>query len=63
MLRFTPGTGGLKNCKKPIITQKMKIIVWGCLIAQIKRLDALVTMQNNLNSLQCTVAKKNFKKN
>ena len=35
----------------------MKIIVWGCLISQMKHLDALITTQN-LNSLKCTVAEK-----
>ena len=40
----------------------MKIIIWGCLIAQIQRLDALITMQKNFNSLQCAVAEK-IKKN
>ena len=38
--------GSEKLLKKNIITKKeIKIIVCGCLIAQMKRLDALVTMQ------------------
>ena len=41
---LTPPTRGLKNCN-PIISQKMKIITWGCLIAQMKRFDALITTQ------------------
>ena len=32
---------------KPIITQKMKIIVRGCLMAQMKRFDVLITRQKN----------------
>ena len=43
-LFLTPPTGGL-NLQKPIIGQKMKIILWGCLIAQMKRFDALITTQ------------------
>ena len=44
------------------MSQKMKIIVWDCLIAQMKRQDALIAMQKNLNSLRCTVNEK-IKKN
>ena len=34
-----------KGSEKPNITQNMKIIVQGCLIAQMKRFDALITTQ------------------
>ena len=40
------------------MTKEMKIIIRGCLIAQMKRLDALVTTQKKPNSLNCTVAEK-----
>ena len=40
----------------------MKIIISGCLIAQMKRLDALVTNKKNPNSSNCTVAEKIRKK-
>ena len=43
IFRFTPATKDLKNFKKTILTQQMKIIVRGCLIAQMKRLVALIT--------------------
>ena len=36
---------GSEKLQKPIISKKMKIIVWGCLIAQMKRFDALITTQ------------------
>ena len=42
---FTPGNRGLKNYKKLIITQKLKTIVRGCLIAQMKCFNALSTTQ------------------
>ena len=42
---FDPPYQGSENFQKPIIGQKMKIIVWGCLIAQMKRFDALITTQ------------------
>ena len=38
--------GSQKWQKKTIINQKMKIIVLGCLIAQMKRFDVLITTQN-----------------
>ena len=41
-LRFTQGS---EKLQKHIISQKMKIIVLGRLIAQMKRFDALVTTQ------------------
>ena len=44
-LIFDPPYRGSENFQKPIISQKMKIIVWGYLIAQIKRFDALITTQ------------------
>ena len=40
----------------------MKIIVWGCLIAQMKRFDALIATQKNPSSLQSPVSKKEEKK-
>ena len=42
---FDPPYQGSENFQKPIIGRKMKIIVWGCLIAQMKRFDALITTQ------------------
>ena len=57
---------GSENFQKPIISQKMKIIVWGCLIAQMKRFDALITTQKNPSSLQGPISlkiKKKCKKN
>ena len=36
---------GSENFQKPIKSQKLKILVWGCLIAQMKRFDALITTQ------------------
>ena len=44
---FDPPYQGSENVQKPIIGRKIKIIVWGCLIAQMKRFDALITMQKN----------------
>ena len=58
---FYPRYGGLKYCKNPIITQKIKIIVWGCLIAQMKRLDALITMQKTLTLCNVPLLKKSRK--
>ena len=40
-----PPYQGSESLKKPIISQKMKIIVWGFLISQMKRFDALITTQ------------------
>ena len=42
---FLPPYQGSEKSQKPIISQKMKIIIWGCLIAQMKRFDALITTQ------------------
>ena len=42
---FYPRFQGSKKLQEPIIIQKIKIIVRGCLIAQMKRLDALITSQ------------------
>ena len=48
--------------KKPIKTPKIKIIIWGCLIAQMKRFDALITTQKKPSSLQGPIPEK-IKKN
>ena len=40
---FWPLYQGSEKLQKPIISRKIKIIVWGCLIAQMKRFDALIT--------------------
>ena len=39
----------------------MKIIVWGCLIAQMKRLDALITTQKTLTLCNVPLLKKSRK--
>ena len=53
---LTPPTRGLK------IRQKRTIIVWGCLIAQMKRFDALITAQKNPTLCKVPFLKK-IKKN
>ena len=42
---FDPVYQGSEKSKNPIITRKMKILLRGCLIAQMKRQDALITTQ------------------
>ena len=62
---LTPSYQVSKNFQKPIIGQKIKIIVWGCFIAQMKRFDALITMQKNPSSLRSPISlkiKKNLQK-
>ena len=44
---FYPRYQGSEKWQKPIITQKKKNIVWGCLIAQMMRFDGLITTQKN----------------
>ena len=44
-INFRPPLPGAEIFQKPIIRQKMKIILCGCLIAQMKRFDALITTQ------------------
>ena len=44
-INFDPPYQGSENFQKPIIGRKMKIIVWGCLIAEMKHFDALITTQ------------------
>ena len=57
---FYPSYEGCE--KKTTITQKMKIIVLWCLIAQMKRFDALITTQNKPSSLQSTIPEKKSRK-
>ena len=42
-LRLTPATRVLKIEEKTIISQKIKIVILGCLIAQMKHFYALIT--------------------
>ena len=58
---LTPASWGLKNCKKPI-SKKMKIIIWGCLIAQMKRFDALIGMKKKIPALCKVLFLKNQEK-
>ena len=42
---FYPGHQVSEKLQEAIITQKLKVIVRGCLIAQMKRFDAPIKMQ------------------
>ena len=44
---------GSENLWKPMISQKMKIIIWECLITQMKSQDALIATQKT--STLCNV--------
>ena len=57
-LKYDVGFSSNTSLQKPIISQKMKIIVWGCLIAQMKRFDVLITTQKNPSSLQGPISLK-----
>ena len=55
---YPPYQGSGKLDPPPIVWQKMKIILGGCLIGQMKRFDALITSQKNLSSLQSPISLK-----
>ena len=59
---FNPPYQGSEKSQKPIISQKMKIIVLGCLIAQMKRFDALITAQKTPELCKVPFWKKNQEK-
>ena len=58
---FYPRYGGSENCKTLLWPQKQKTIVWGCLIAQMKRLDALITMHKTWTPCNVPLLKKSRK--
>ena len=55
---FDPPYQQSEKLQKPIISQKMKIIVWGSLIAEMKRFDALITTQKKTSALQSPILEK-----
>ena len=59
---FDPPYQGSEKTDPPIIWRKMKIMLVGCLIAEMKRFDALITTQKNLSSLRSPISEK-IKKN
>ena len=57
-IHFWPTSQGSEKWQKPIISRKMKIIILGCLIAQMKRFDALITNAINPSALRSPVLEK-----
>ena len=48
---MTPPYQGSEKSQKPIISRKIKIIVWGCLTAQMKSFHVLITTQKKTRAL------------